>query len=245
MKIAVTAATGCETKASELAKTLSLPYVSIDNCDYDYVLTQSTDHLALCQTEGQFKPLVIDFPEGKAKHRQHIADGLQHPLAKAVGVKMNHKPRVIDATAGLGDDAYLLASLGCSVLMLERNPIIAALLQDALLRLDDLSIDLQLKAIDASSYLLQLLEDEYPDVIIYDPMFPPARKSAKVKKSMQILHDLIGQDEDTEAVFTTALSTAKKRVVVKRPNHTSALGDIKPSHAIKTKNHRFDVYTQT
>lgn len=41
---------------------------------------------------------------------------------------------VIDATAGLGQDSFLLAAAGFSVEMYEQDPIIAALLQDALER---------------------------------------------------------------------------------------------------------------
>ena len=79
--------------------------------------------------------------------------------------------------------------------------------------------------------------------IIFDPMFPERpNRSAKAKKTMQLLQGVIGHDEDADDVFRLALSVATKRVIVKRPKTAPVLADTVPSFSIKTKNHRFDGY---
>ena len=41
-------------------------------------------------------------------------------IARAIGLNSPTAPHVLDATAGLGGDAFVLASLGCPVTMVER-----------------------------------------------------------------------------------------------------------------------------
>ena len=41
---------------------------------------------------------------------------------------------MLDATAGLGRDAFVLASLGCQVTLIERVPAVAALLENGIER---------------------------------------------------------------------------------------------------------------
>ena len=67
-------------------------------------------------------------------HRRKFGGGRGEAVAKAVGIKKEYLPDVIDATAGLGRDAFVLAALGCHVRMLERHPVVAALLDDGLQR---------------------------------------------------------------------------------------------------------------
>jgi 16S rRNA (guanine1516-N2)-methyltransferase len=175
---------------------------------------------------------------------------LRHPqkelLAKAIGVKKNQPLIVIDATAGLGRDGFLLATLGCEVLLLERHSFIAERLQQALQQaLQSPSyqhLKIKLLPIDARDYLQKLSKENYPDVIYLDPMFPERRKSALVKKEMQLLQALIGEDKDADELFTIALQRAKKRVVVKRPLSAPPLQNKPPHHSLKGKNTRFDVY---
>jgi len=73
-------------------------------------------------------------------------------------------------------------------------------------------------------------------------MYPERKKSALVKKDMQILHKLIGGSEDEEDLLGTALRYAKRRVVVKRPLHAEQIAGIKPTMEISSKKTRFDVY---
>ena len=90
--------------------------------------------------------------------------------------------------------------------------------------------------------MTQLRDEDKPEVIYLDPMYPERKKSAQVKKNMQILQTLLGKDEDTESLLNRALSTAKKRVVVKRPKGAENIPGIKPDICIESKKTRYDVY---
>lgn len=196
------------------------------------------------------KPLKIDFLTGAIGYRQQHSHRGNELLAKAVGIKANYKPTVIDATAGLGTDAFVLACLGCKVIMLERSPIIAKLLEDALHRLTEQpsfkkKIALTLFHCDAKKYLAELKTDERPDVIYLDPMFPQRTKSALVKKELRQLREIVGDDEDSKELLPLALRTTGKRVVVKRPRLAETLTELKPDFVITGKTQRFDVYKIT
>lgn len=186
-------------------------------------------------------------------YRRAKGGGRSEMIAKAVGVRGQKVPRVIDATAGLGVDAFVLASLGCRVTLLERVPAVSALLQDGLSRslayaaendhgLQVILERMQLVCSDAVDYFQQLREADYPDVVYLDPMFPERKKSAAVKKEMQVFHRLIGADSDADQVFQAALDLARERVVVKRPRSAPALAGHAPSHSIEGKRNRYDVY---
>lgn len=151
--------------------------------------------------------------------------------------------RIFDATAGWGRDAAILASFGAQVVMLERNPLMASLLSDAIGHQDESDkhkLNVSLHAGDARSYLISLADTEYPDVVYIDPMHPQRSKSALVKKDMQVLQQMIGTDEDALDLLTTAISHVKQRVVVKWPQKTKPL--LVPDSSIEGKTVRFDVY---
>nr|WP_050720503.1 class I SAM-dependent methyltransferase [Aeromonas tecta] len=197
--------------------------------------------------EPKLGAVYVDFVEGAVAHRRKFGGGRGQSIAKAVGLKAGAMPTVVDATAGLGRDAFVLASLGCKVTLIERSPVVAALLQDGLVRAaQDPEIGgwvrermhlLQGPAVDN---LLAL--SERPDVIYLDPMFPHKQKSALVKKEMRVFQSLVGPDLDADALLPAALKMADKRVVVKRPDYAGWLNEHKPSMAIETKSNRFDVY---
>ena len=155
---------------------------------------------------------------------------------------------MVDATAGLGRDAFVLASLGCNVRLLERSPIIAVLLQDALERaradseVASIASRMQLIQIDARAFLLALADDARPDVVYLDPMYPHRNKSALVKKEMRIFRQLVGDDPDSAELLTAARDIALNRVVVKRPAKAPSLGDQQPTMVIKSPNTRYDIY---
>lgn len=190
--------------------------------------------------------ILVDFASGAATHRRKFGGGKAEGIAKAVG--FNKKPglTVIDATAGLGRDAFVLASLGAMVTLVERNPVVAALLADGLRRgardpqtADWLPQRMQLVHLPALDALHSL---PAPDVVFLDPMFPPREKSALVKKEMRAFHDVVGADDDADALLAPALALAKHRVVVKRPGYAEFLAGKKPTMSIEGKNNRFDVY---
>ena len=197
--------------------------------------------------EPKLGAVYVDFVDGAVAHRRKFGGGRGQSIAKAVGLKFGAMPTVVDATAGLGRDAFVLASLGCKVTLIERSPVVAALLQDGLARAgQDPEIGpwvrerMQLQQGPAVETLLALTER--PEVIYLDPMFPHKQKSALVKKEMRVFQSLVGPDLDADALLPAALKMANKRVVVKRPAYAGWLNEHKPSMAIETKGNRFDVY---
>lgn len=237
-------------RAQELSTQLNLPLCELSHCTTDWILIYTATHLELRHTQNKYGgPIFVDFLSGKLAHRQKYGGGKNQLIAKAVGLKSNEQLTMLDVTAGLGQDAFVLASLGCKVLMLERSPIIAALLADGLThaRQDDYlgqNCDLSLKRIDSIAYLNQILKNkcDRPDVIYCDPMYPHRTKSALVKKELRILREIVGNDIDVDELFSLALQVAKKRVVVKRPQKSNNLNNIKPSIAFNSINTRYDVY---
>ena len=144
--------------------------------------------------------------------------------------------------------AFVLATLGCRVTMVERSSVIAALLEDGLVRaLDDeetasIARRMHLVEADAITYLSNLEANKRPDVIYLDPMYPHREKSALVKKEMRIFRQIVGDDPDAGTLLTAALKCARARVVVKRPAKAEYLGGIKPHASITSPNTRYDLY---
>jgi len=194
--------------------------------------------------DTKFKPFYIDFLSGKNLSRQKGSKPYQQLIAKACAVSAKNKPSILDVTAGLGQDAFALASLGADVLMLERSPILFALLDDALKRLRDVIFDFPLMLLheDAISFFAKNNFTKKPDVIYCDPMFPASNKTALVKKEMQVLRDMIGDDHDADELFLNACDVAKKRVVVKRHRHAPLIAERKPDIVYKGRVCRYDVY---
>lgn len=169
-------------------------------------------------------------------------------LVRAARVKEPH-PRALDATAGLGDDALLLAAAGFAVTLFERDPIIAALLSDGLARaatdptLAAAVARMELKQED-SVVALQALAgaEDAPHVVLLDPMFPERGKSAQVKKKAQLLQRLEEPCDDEDELLAAALGAARRKVVVKRPLKGEMLAGAKPSYQLAGKAVRYDVF---
>jgi len=191
-----------------------------------------------------FKPLRVDFLTGESARRVKQMT-MKSLLAKAVGIKAGYRPTVIDTTAGLSIDGFCLASLGCDVTLIERSPIIAALLQDGLTRYKnnkDNKLSIKLINADATNYLSTLTE-KTTDVIYLDPMYPDRKKQALGKGQLQILKFLTANDLDnTTLLFNLACKIATKRVVIKRPKHAEPLTTRQPDHTYRGTSTRFDVY---
>ncbi|MFW5426883.1 MAG: class I SAM-dependent methyltransferase [Methylophagaceae bacterium] len=234
-----------ESNAKELADKLALPYSAVNPEQIQLVITQQ--HIEI-RAPDLGNPIFIDFEQGKNAHRRQFGGGRGQPLAKAIGLKKGATPTIIDATAGFGRDAFVLANLGCKITLIERNPLIAILLDDALQRaaenpdINEVIARMSLINDNAIHYLSNLENDLRPDVIYLDPMYPSREKSALVKKDMRLLHELAGPDTDSEQLLTTARVTALKRVVVKRPKSAPLVGEQKPDTSIESKNTRYDIY---
>jgi len=204
------------------------------------------DHTLALKVPEFKQAFSINFSSGKYDHRRKFGGGRGQPLARAVGLKQGQTPSVIDATAGFARDAFVLASLGCEVTMIEQNKIMSLLIEDGLLRA---AYDSAIAEIAARMKLYQgnaialLAEGKLQaDVIYLDPMYPGRDKSALVKKEMQLLHQLVGADIDSGELLAIAREKAGKRVVVKRPKGAEFVGEQKPAASVQSKNTRFDIY---
>ena len=190
--------------------------------------------------------LKCDFIGGAVNHRLLYGGGRGQDLPKAIGMKAGKTPHVIDATAGLGRDAFLLASLGSHVTLIERSDVMHALLQDGLAAARNaggLHAEIASRMTLIHGDAIALLPSMKPEVILVDPMHPPRQKSALVKADLRAIRDIVGTDEDQLTLIHTALATASKRVVLKWPAKASALDGLKPcSHQIMGKTVRFDVF---
>ncbi|MGL5947500.1 MAG: class I SAM-dependent methyltransferase [Aeromonas sp.] len=240
----------CE-RATASAAFLDLPAQLADlRLPAPFALVLTAERLELRKLdEPKLGAVYVDFVAGAVAHRRKFGGGRGQSIAKAVGLKAGATPTVVDATAGLGRDAFVLASLGCHVTLLERSPIVAALLADGLARaaLDSeigswVSQRMQLIQGPALERLLAL--PKQPDVVYLDPMFPHKQKAALVKKEMRVFQSLVGADLDADALLPAALAMASQRVVVKRPAYAGDLNQQVPDMRIETKNNRFDVYVQ-
>ncbi|MDW6002458.1 class I SAM-dependent methyltransferase [Vibrio mangrovi] len=202
--------------------------------------------------EPKLGAIYVDFVGGAVAHRRKFGGGKGQSIAKAVGLNKGATPVVLDATAGLGRDAFVLASLGCQVQMIERHPVVAALLEDGLRRAcadEEIGawVSQRMTLLHESSHdaLENLYGQIHPDVVYLDPMYPHPvnkKKTALVKKEMRVFQSLVGADTDADALLAPALRLATKRVVVKRPDYAPWLDGQKPTMAIETKKNRFDVY---
>ncbi|MCH2134693.1 MAG: class I SAM-dependent methyltransferase [Phycisphaerales bacterium] len=185
--------------------------------------------------------MPVDF---RSLDRRTGSGSLSHkqPIAKAIGRSAR---TVVDATAGLGHDSFLLACLGWHVVAMERHPVVGVLLEESVrLAREDAEImetmgdRLRVQSGDARA-LLQ--EQDPPDVIYLDPMFQPRRTSALPRKPAQVLRQLVGLDQDELELFEVARRCARQRVVVKRADDAPPLVEgVDLSHRGKIV--RYDVY---
>jgi len=249
----------CETDeqcqpAAALARQLGLPFSFPPAGEYDasLVLTPERLELRLLRPIDSIRslpgPIHAEFVKGGLDYRRRHGGGRRQPLGRAVGLKPHHNPLVFDATAGLGRDGFILAHLGCRVHLVERSPVIAALLADGLKRAAacDLAAPvverLSLEVGDSRKILAGLDVRKRPEVIYLDPMFPHRTKSSLVKKEMRLLRLLVGEDPDDAELLDMALQQAGYRVVVKRPRLAPAIAGPPPTMTIDSKNSRYDVY---
>jgi len=246
------------TQAEALAQQLQLPLFTDQSSDTidtaEFVVLLAQESIQLQQTGRKAPgPIIAEFTEGAVDHRRKFGGGKGQMIAKAVGIKSGVYPHVLDATAGLGKDSFVLATLGCKLTMIERSPIVHALLADGLERAQLFGREqdaellqtinrMQLLTQDSRTYLELLAPGSYPDVIYLDPMFPERQKTADVKKEMAAFHSIVGKDEDADALLPLALAHVNYRVVVKRPRKAPLLNNQAPSYQLEGKSSRYDIY---
>ena len=222
-------------------------------------LVYTKNGLALrLSSEPSWSDILVDFTASHLQYRQQHGGGRNEAIAKAIGIKGKQSVNVLDCTAGMGTDSFVMASVGAQVTMIERSPIIGALLFDALGRAKlsteglyengcmQICEQLSLVQQDAIAFLTEHSAQKMNiDVVYLDPMFPHKKKSALVKKEMRAFQLLLGPDQDSADLFSAAINFAPKRIVVKRPAGAPNLENkqgVKVSMVISSKKHRFDVY---
>jgi len=197
-------------------------------------------------------PVFVDFVSGASAHRRKYGGGKGQSIAKAVGISGAYKPTVLDATAGLGRDAFVLATLGCNVTLIERHPVVYLLLKSGLhcaqgeIEIADIMARMALmqgNSIDLLSRWDSLGKPQ-PDIVYLDPMFPHSTASAEAKKEMKLFRSLVGADIDEDQLWEQADSIARCRIVVKRPAKAPPLAGRAPSYTLAGKANRFDVYSK-
>lgn len=192
--------------------------------------------------EPDWDPIRVDFLEGAMAHRQRGHVGAEY-IVKAVKGRSPERLTVLDATAGLGRDCFMLALAGCQVVACERHPVVAWLLADGLWRAAasprTAETVARIEFLPGSAFAA--IDAREVDVICLDPMFPEREKAALVKKEMRAFKRLVGADEDGRELLDIARRRARLRVVVKRPASAPPLGGV-PSHSVGGKAGRFDVY---
>ncbi|NRA25222.1 MAG: class I SAM-dependent methyltransferase, partial [Oleispira sp.] len=183
------------------------------------------DHISIQQGGKKAPgPVFVDFVSGASAHRRKYGGGKGQSIAKAVGIS-SYKPTVLDATAGLGRDGFVLATLGCDVTLIERHPVVYLLLKSGLHcaqgEAEIADIMERMKLLQGNS--IELLADWFklgyaqPDIVYLDPMFPHSSASAEAKKEMKLFRSLVGADLDEDELWAQADTIARCRIVVKRP----------------------------
>ncbi|MGH1331354.1 MAG: class I SAM-dependent methyltransferase [Paracoccaceae bacterium] len=190
--------------------------------------------------------LRVDFVKGAVAHRLKYGGGRGQDLAKAMGLRGGKTPLIVDATAGLGRDSFLLASLGAQVFMIERSAKMHELLDQGMQRaaheggiFREIIARMTLLKGDAKDLIPELAGE----AILIDPMHPPRKNSALVKRDLRQVREIVGTDEDAADLMRVALLHARNRVVLKWPAKADPIAGIKAcSHQIIGKSTRYDVF---
>jgi len=210
--------------------------------NYDFVLVCTDDKLVLRQNmDPRLGPTFVDLRPARARSYPVPKGGA---FATAIGRRNKF---VVDATAGLGKDMLTLFAMGYRVLGVERSPVVAALLQDGLRRLQNEPCITQPGLTPPNLYfgdaraVLETLQ-EPPDCVYLDPMFPSkSKRSALARRDLRALREIVGADDDAPTLFGMALQVVRNRIVVKRADDAPPLM-AGPDSVYKTHTVRYDVY---
>ena len=205
-------------------------------------LKYTEDGLTL--TDGKLS-IMVDFKDMLPRLKQsNLQNEMQVKAARIKGQPMPQK--IIDATAGFGEDSLILAAAGFDVDLYEFDDIIALLLEDGLDRAKNIP---ELAPIVARMHFhhadsIQAMQnlDYLPDSILLDPMFPSRSKSAMIKKKFQLLQKIESPCSVEEELLNAAIAANPKRIIIKRPLKGPFLADKKPSYSLEGKAIRYDCF---
>lgn len=233
---------GKMSEAEETAGKLKIPVLT-DLSEHD----ESEDHLEL-SADGlglycDGMKITGDF--AKLKRRTDRKNICTEMLLKAVRFKNSDGPyTVLDATAGLGDDSFIMAAAGNTVTMYEYDALIAAMLRDALKRaeadsdLSDTVSRMELRE-ENSIEAMKTVRGQY-DIIYLDPMFPSKKKSALAKRKFQLLHTVEPPCENGDEMLKAAIEAQPKKIIIKRPVKGEYLAGVAPSYSLSGNAIRYD-----
>jgi 16S rRNA (guanine1516-N2)-methyltransferase len=196
----------------------------------------------------KINPIFIDFDSTTMQKKRASLRGKHQLLNKAVPLKSNGD-KLLDLTAGFGEDAFCLASQGFQVTALERNPILFALLKDAWSRFAKKNLvdpvvkngRLEFVFVEAEIFLQEQKSSSY-EIVYYDPMFKGSGKSALSSGRLQLLQTLLKQDsEPTLHLLDHAMRVARSRLVIKRALRANPIRS-GVTHAFKGQAVRYDMY---
>lgn len=234
--------------ASELADALGLTCKDAPGDSFTHAFEYVDNRLQLKALRKDAPGAVsVDFVSGALAARAKKSSVKSEAVARAVGLKKHPGSTVLDATAGLGRDSFILASLGCEVTMLESSKYVAALLRDGLKRAAEKTVPavarMSFHEMDAIAFMQS--QPLAFDVVYLDPMFPAKTKRALVKKEMQLLQEVASATSDSQALFDAAFACASHRIVVKRARLSQGLVALPPSFVYEGKSNRFDIYIKS
>ncbi|MDN5869392.1 MAG: class I SAM-dependent methyltransferase [Nitrococcus sp.] len=238
----------CHAAARALARRLDAKLIECPPARGLYLACSPEALWLRLRTAGRELAVRAQLSGGQQAYRADRASARGEAIARACGLARHGSRQVVDATAGLGRDAYILAQLGARVTLIERSPVVFALLEDACERaarraptLSSLA-RMRLIAGDAAAWLRTCTRKERPQVVYLDPMYPRQIKRAAPRKEMQVLQVLLGVVDTADTLLQVAQQTATERVVVKRPRHAEPLAGERPDYQIVGRSTRFDVY---
>jgi len=256
----------CQKSASveevALSKSLNIPIIIPNQLarSTKFYLRFTDGRLSLF-LNGEKAPGAVSVNFSQSSIQRRIKDSIfKQGIIKAMAIKRSNFPRILDGTAGLGKDSFLLASLGCAVTMYERSPIVHALLADGLQRgrmTANITVAAAISNLQLwnSNFDATIKLDQVADIVYLDPMFPRSRRSARAKKDMYLLQQLLSGEQEPRSqqgnqcdefnLLDAARAIAQKRVVVKRGKTTPYMGACKPDIEFKGSSNRYDVYLIT
>ena len=186
--------------------------------------------------QGDFEGMLRRVSEGRLLHEM---------LVKAAKTDIEN-PKAIDATAGMGEDAFLIAASGYDVTLHEQNPVIALLLKDAIRRakrqpsLKDIVNRMHVVEGDSVEILSNRLDPV--DLVYLDPMFPGRQKSGLIGKKLQLIQKMEAPCSEEDALFDAAIKAGPSKIIVKRPLKAPFLAERKPNYSLEGKAIRYDCY---
>ena len=274
MKIAVT--TTCKklnNKAMAFANKNNLQFVSstdpVPVASELFMLEFGKEKLQYIYYQGKGKGdkmkgktcFTCDFDDGALQNRILAQSTNRSPLLKALGFSPGDKDRqgklkLLDATAGLAEDSFLMAHFADHVTVVERSPLLHVILEDGLMRAKEsmnyitrhTAEKIKLEECGDSICLFEKLLEQhpttYPDVVFLDPMHEEKYgKAALPKFKIQLARKLVGRgnEKDHQLLLEKAIPIARQRVVFKRP--ITALLDPKTTFSVTGgRAVRYDVY---